>query len=845
MAILHLSDSSTQAGAIESGPGIAVASTLDAQANGFAVTAVVTREGDLKLIAWKLPQGGKRLDRVGDSGSHAGTASLVSIALASQNRFVTAVQTAEGDLKLIAWQLNVTTGAITRLSDSGDSVGAISRVAMASSPLGDGHVLVALRNALGNLVVQNWQLQTNLQLKKVGDTSLQNQPAGAISHVALGGVGKRAFTAVRDSGGNLKIIVWDVLASGALHRLGDSGGHAGAIDLVDAVSLKDLIITAVRDSGHNLRLISWQVSSDGMTVTRRADSGDSAGGIDRVACGRLLEELVFDGTVGRVFTAVRTKTQTLKIIAWLIGSNGAITRVEEFADRPGTVDLVGFEGVGGVYVSTVRDLSDHRLRLDAWRLDSQAPPHGLTSNLTAYDHSYWENTAQVISPGAAVPLGRIVVHLGQPRETSGFVARDLLEATGTSVALSAPQTKTPHPFDSSTQKPATDNQLIRLQDGSLMGIKNGYVWSNLQPPPAWFNTTNLSGQTSQQARNAVFVFRSTDGINWTLLSFIDAAVALNGDYGWPQGDGQGNYGIGGFDRTELYQDPWTKNIYISGGGDGGPYTKNGLNKNNHAGVVFVSTDNGANWSSLHVFAGQGKGGAPYVMTSTPDHPLVVLNVWQATPTLYWLNKGASSLSGGKPVGVTEDGAPVAAASDPSIDDLRGAPPCIARIGSAGGGRDRVWIAYKTTNPSGRQVYKVGAVTFGSSSDPTSELVTTIQAVDPDNRAACLGGFVQDDRIEKLIANPRNLTMFYWIDAPQKTAANPDGLVARFKMLFDVTGHYQSGNLSVSHGARRGFGRTGIGDYLKGGYFEWNGKVHFLVQWREPTNLMANIVSMTP
>lgn len=65
------------------------------------------------------------------------------------------------------------------------------------------------------------------------------------------------------------------------------------------------------------------------------------------------------------------------------------------------------------------------------------------------------------------------------------------------------------------------------------------------------------------------------------------------------------------------------------------------------------------------------------------------------------------------------------------------------------------------------------------------------------------------------------------------------------MLCNVSGRYQSGDLPVANGARRTFNRLGIGDYFSGGYFEWNGKVNFLVQWAEPTKLMGNVVSITP
>lgn len=53
------------------------------------------------------------------------------------------------------------------------------------------------------------------------------------------------------------------------------------------------------------------------------------------------------------------------------------------------------------------------------------------------------------------------------------------------------------------------------------------------------------------------------------------------------------------------------------------------------------------------------------------------------------------------------------------------------------------------------------------------------AEDANNRAVCLGGFVQDDRFETQLANTDNITFFHWIDAPPSTVANPSGLIARF------------------------------------------------------------------
>ena len=143
-----------------------------------------------------------------------------------------------------------------------------------------------------------------------------------------------------------------------------------------------------------------------------------------------------------------------------------------------------------------------------------------------------------------------VVQLGQPRSTAGLVSRDLLDGSS-NFATTAAAAKVPYPIDTTSQVLGTDNQLIRLQDGSLLASKNGYVWSDLSPKPPWFDTTNITvgGVTTGRARNAVFVFHSTNGgASWTLHSYIDSAVVEGGKYGWPQPGDAGTFGVGGFDR---------------------------------------------------------------------------------------------------------------------------------------------------------------------------------------------------------------------------------------------------------------------------------------------------------
>lgn len=316
-------------------------------------------------------------------------------------------------------------------------------------------------------------------------------------------------------------------------------------------------------------------------------------------------------------------------------------------------------------------------------------PTALAVNLLLYETGMFENTVAVIPPSpGACPNGKIVVNVGQPRSSAGLVHRALTGRDGKSIAQSAQTAIVSYPLLTATQTNATDNQIIRLQDQSLLAIKNGYIWSEIENPPEWFGNVSIdlddepSHQNLDKVRNAVFVFRSVDcGQSWALWSHLDSAVMENGDFGWPQPVATQPFWVGGFDRTELFQDPWTETIYISGRGSGGPYMKNdGTLVQNQAGIIFMSRDNGKRWSTLYKQFG---GPAPYVMTSTPAYPLVVFRLTGKGPWLHVLKQGEDTLSAGASVVGVSQGIAIPAATDPGglTKDVGESPPCIARRGS--------------------------------------------------------------------------------------------------------------------------------------------------------------------
>ncbi len=468
----------------------------------------------------------------------------------------------------------------------------------------------------------------------------------------------------------------------------------------------------------------------------------------------------------------------------------------------------------------------------------------LSENLVLYGSSFFENTAKVVLPSAQAPNGRVVINLGSPRPDAGLVSRDLLDSAG-GFAVNAAATKSPYPLDPAKQINATDNQIIRLQDSSLLASKNGYTWSDVNPKPAWFDTGSFQYGTnlfSPRARNAVYLFRSTDaGSSWELWSMIDAAAAAGGVYGWPQPNkSPTGFGIGGFDRTDLYQDPWSGDIYVSGHGDGGPYTLNSVVTSNHAGLLFRSQDNGKTWATYHTFSEAGSS-QPYVMTSTMNHRLIVFNITNSKPTLYFVENG--KMSAGQTIVAKQNGQPLDFGFDPEQKDIRGSQPCIARIGSYGD-MDRVWVAYPSLNADGMQIYVIAEVSFGGDAVPTVQLVATVAAEDATAASAVMGAFVYDDLVDLGGKNTTPCALFYWVDSPPSTSTGKDKLLARYQIFYSG-GSFPPGYLSVTGAGRRYFSRVGIGDYFSGCYFWRDNHLNFLAQWNEPDGIKANVVSLTP
>lgn len=328
--------------------------------NGRVVTVARGADDKLNLTAWDVSDDGATITKRGSA--QAGVVKEVAACYAGLGLVVTAVKTSSDVLKMIVWKVSES-GAITRKGDATDeAMGA----ALSTCRIGMEYLATGTTTSAGTVRIAIWRVRADGTIARTSTAS-----AGAASQIALAESWNTDITtdgsdvvdyaqltsAVRDSGGDLKLIHWAIADDGkSIRRLADAS--AGAVDDIALCSLPPRsLISAMRDSGDNLRLISWMLDEGGLAVNRWDSAvAGKIKDLDTCIAGRDL-----------VATAVRTEGNNLKVIVWRPIANGAeIVRIAD-NEAGGAALITVCQSSPGVLVTGIKDKSGD-LKLIAWKL---------------------------------------------------------------------------------------------------------------------------------------------------------------------------------------------------------------------------------------------------------------------------------------------------------------------------------------------------------------------------------------------------------------------------------------------------------------------------------------------
>jgi hypothetical protein len=337
------------------------------------------------------------------------------------------------------------------------------------------------------------------------------------------------------------------------------------------------------------------------------------------------------------------------------------------------------------------------------------------------------------------------------------------------------------------------------------------------------------------------VWGSSDGgANWSKRSFIDPRDSkLNsGRYG----DFQNSIDAGGWDREEVYGDPWSGEVYITANGTGG------INPSFADDLLFRSVDKGINWTMMKISTGRSQ---PTMMTSLPGK-LFMAECYGVNPTLprlRWYSPATNA------IGPSPDGLAVTWQSG-FTDPKHGAESecmilplgrddegslSVSRVGQyindKGVNVSVVRVIYPSvvSIPGGgkKQVLRFMSVSVPDDGSPAVvNNVRTIEAADKK------GSIIEAATVEadpNQVSGPENTILVYWKETSVSTGLPRSairGVVLRdtngFSPVFDVS--------ADSTGKPRSWLGTTLmtGDFTKGGFYfnASKNELRYFVQWIE-------------
>lgn len=506
----------------------------------------------------------------------------------------------------------------------------------------------------------------------------------------------------------------------------------------------------------------------------------------------------------------------------------------------------------------------------------KTPPTATAIHLNGGGDSYVEITAAVTAPVGDGPCkdGMILAGAGDGTER---ILMGSLRAPFPSSYDVASWEDTKWTQTGSLETPPTmnkdlplgsDNQSATLANGDLILMWNGGTMAERDDSASlsWWNDWGTKGNTIDTAfakhpffpqgqrngfRGALIIWRySCAQEKWLKTTMLDAAEAVALDSNNTPQKGYNTFWApyAGFDREEMYVDPW--GVDPNDSSKQRMYVSTRIERpGDRLWEVFMSPDSGATWKPAGIRMGSE---APVVMTSTNNGRLFMFAPSDTgnKPTLSFSDDNGASLSspdGGYDITYINPNPKPGEQPKFQMDQLRAGVTGVGEAGTmcmslARTGKNAVLAVYPSlevvqvnNQPVLHQVAAVVWVvtkekdpTTGQVEQPIVVPIKIIRAQAPEG-SVLMPSFIQDNRT----GNNVETNLLYWIETASRPSSNtePVKMLARYLTFNGIVPDTEK-DLSDPGGWELNNRTPGnaTGDYMKGSFYADDGNMNFVPVW---------------
>ena len=441
--------------------------------------------------------------------------------------------------------------------------------------------------------------------------------------------------------------------------------------------------------------------------------------------------------------------------------------------------------------------------------------------------------SQLTVPGEYLAeLEAVAIGPGDPKCANGraiiaswnrLFSLDLSTFVATDITSKLP-TPTPETSPGELYEIGGDPQLARHQDGSFLFLRQGSTTAPISgPQPEW-----VTAHTNR--RSMLFIWRSTNcGNTWEVFHPIDSQNFLGGECAYPQSATW----FGGFDRNELYTDPWNGNIYLTSSCRSGYSAFPGHGR--QVNLLFVLRPGDSDWRAPVELPWN----APLVMTSNKSGLLWLYHwLWNKPPpgqpetfqsTVYTSDTQGETINNPTGLPVVYDTTafldPINEVSLPTSNmfaanqKVNAANYAIGRSGDA----DQILLAYPVPE-NGRHVLKTAILT-NVPLKITVKPGVTFRAEEAD-ASILQPTLIESDRVG-INDGPRP-ALLYWLESSPGSGK----IQVRYSIATNNLNWSEPKTISTAAWTPNFDSGAWGGDYVNGAYYFDNGKSHFLLTWSQ-------------